>query len=209
MGAHSRGPLMALTFGISLVVACAPRPTHSDVSPPTEHRQLPSAAKALDPGFELPSGGRTPHDDDSIVILETPRGHSGVRAVLTAFFSAISRESGPDLAKTLTGNAMSHFPNGRSTAALTGWMRRFAQDDYRVVAQQRLPGPGPIETYTAGQVKRLSSLRDFHLLPEDDELLAVVQVDSVPLLGVSMLFVLRPSGDGYEIRAMYEDSARL
>jgi hypothetical protein len=202
--------LRAVASAVAVTVACTQAPAESPAAAqPDRDGERADALAELDPGFEAPPPASVGHDSDRIIVLQSPRGQSGVREALAAFFSAVARESGPDLAKTLSGNAMSHFATGRSMAALTGWMRRFAQDDYHVLEQYRLPGPAAIETYTSEEVRRLSALRDFQLQPSSDEVLAVIHVDSVPLLGNTMLFLLKPTDEGYEIRATYEDTTRL
>ncbi len=107
----------------------------------------------------------------------------------------------------MTGNAIAVFPNTTGTSAIGSWNRRFAALDYLQLRADNLYASDDIATYDARDVVRLRGVRDFHLDPTEDELLAVVPLRAAPprLLGSQMQFLLTLGPDGYRIRATYED----
>jgi len=91
------------------------------------------------------------------------------------------------------------------------WGARFKQLDYGFSGAKHPYRPDDVGLFTADELLVLAPERRFELVPDGDEVLAVVttrdrrRTPGPRHFGKRLEFVLGPAPDGYRIRRMFED----
>jgi hypothetical protein len=210
-GLALQGPLYRAFFAFTLFVAwgCqtqagahAPTPAPPLQSDPAQSRisLLPKAPKA-----QTQAQAR-----DDVVSLRVPFGRDAALRVMEAYFAAIASESNTELAGLLTEDAtITYGPQGVPGSALVGWVRRFAQLEYRGLDAKALYRRAELELYSAEDASALAEQRGFAFQPSGDQLLVRVPL-ILPSLNVKGRFgnevqmLLEPSDGTLRIRRVFE-----
>lgn len=144
-----------------------------------------------------------------MVVLQPPVPRVLARRAVQAFFAAIGRESLPELEAALGEDAtLASGPGMPPEPIAKVWAARFRQMDYGAArAPYRADAIG---LFTRAELTLLGGARSYELVPEEDELLAVVhtrgRIGGGPRHFARRLeLVLGPAASGYEIRRMFED----
>lgn len=131
---------------------------------------------------------------------------------MEAFFDAVRRESVAELSDWLAEDATISSGQGTTPESISKvWAARFKQLDYGFSGAKQPYRVDGVGLFTADELEGLSPARRFELVPEPEELLAVVntrdrrRVTGPRHFGKRLEFVLSPGEDGYRIRRMYED----
>lgn len=146
------------------------------------------------------------------VVLRLPRARQQAERVVQAFFEAIRHESVGELSRWLSDDAtISSGPGTTPESIAKVWGARFKQLDYGFSGAKQPYRPDGVGLFTADELSALAPDRHFELVPDADEVLAVVttrdrrRAPGPRHFGTRLEFVLGPALDGYRIRRMYEE----
>lgn len=146
------------------------------------------------------------------LVLRPPRARQQAERVVQAFFEAVRRESVTELSVWLSDDAtISSGPGTTPESIAKVWGARFKQLDYGFSGAKQPYRSDDIGLFTADELSTLAPERRFALVPDPDEVLAVVttrdrrRAAGPRHFGKRLEFVLAPAPDGYQIRRMYEE----
>jgi hypothetical protein len=129
-----------------------------------------------------------------------------------AFFEAVRHESVGELSRWLSEDAtISSGPGTTPESIAKVWGARFKQLDYGFSGAKQPYRADDVGLFTADELSVLAPERRFALVPDPDEVLAVVTTrdrrrsPGPRHFGKRLEFVLGPAPDGYRIRRMYEE----
>ena len=188
-----------------LVVACTPATKPAADATDTAERRAERGALWPNPTAraEAASGW---------VVLRPPRARQQAERVVEAFFDAIRHESVGELSRWLSEDAtISSGPGTTPESIAKVWGARFKQLDYGFSGAKQPYRPDDVGLFTADELLVLGPERRFELVPDADEVLAVVttrdrrRAPGPRHFGKRLEFVLGPTPEGYRIRRMYED----
>jgi hypothetical protein len=147
-----------------------------------------------------------------LTVLRPPPARQLARRAVQAFFEAIRHESVGELSAWLSEDAtISSGPGTTPESIAKVWAARFKQLDYGFSGAKQPYRADDVGLFTADELLGLAPGRRFELVPDADELLAVVttrdrrRTTGPRHFGKRLEFVLGPTADGYRIRRMYED----
>jgi hypothetical protein len=157
----------------------------------------------------LPAPARTSSVESGVLVLSTPRDPQQAQALVTAFFRAITLESGEALDRVLSNDAHLESSSGRHPAR-NAWRSRFAQFDYGALRTTPLYRAAELETYRASDQPALGLARRLPAQMQADDVfirvhLHVTHVSKTRLFADEIGFLLRPSGETYRIASISED----
>jgi hypothetical protein len=142
------------------------------------------------------------------VVLESPADPAAARAVIAAFFRALSEESATALDALLTPAAVIQSGSRREPAR-THFQMRFARLDYKGLAGEVVYRDADLELWErgAGSVESRSTAP---LVPNERELVARVRIGlswagRARLFGDELVIRLAPRGSGWAISEIVED----
>ena len=143
--------------------------------------------------------------------LTSPERASAPRAVVRRLFDAIEQESSPALSEILSENAVLLRPNKDPSSALLVWVRRFAAHDYTQSNPALLAAEPNIQVLDRDSYHQLRAIRDLHLEPGPDEVLAVVALDQAAdkLWGTQLQLILNRDSGSWRARALWEDYSQF
>ena len=146
------------------------------------------------------------------VLLRRPRARFEAERVVQAFFDAVRRESVGELSRWLAVDAtISSGPGTTPESIAKVWGGRFKQLDYSFSGAKHPFRLDDVGLFTADELAGLAPARRFTLVPDGDEVLAVVttrdrrRAQGPQHFGKRLEFVLGPTPSGYRIRRMHED----
>jgi hypothetical protein len=150
--------------------------------------------------------------DAALVVLRPPRARAQARQAVEAFFDAVRRESVAELSEWLSEDATISSGTATTPESISKvWAARFKQLDYGFSGAKQPYRVDGVGLFTAEELAGLAPERRFELVPDPEELLAVVttrdrrRAAGPRHFGKRLEFVLGPAEDGYRIRRMYED----
>jgi hypothetical protein len=190
--------------GICLIMACA---ASTKTAPPTQDgsRRTERAPVWPTPALEAQASA-------GLTVLRPPPARQLARRAVQAFFEAVRHESVGELSDWLSEDAtISSGPGTTPESIAKVWAARFKQLDYGFSGAKDPYRLDEVGLFTADELLGLAPERRFELVPDTDELLAVVTTrDRRRALGPRhfgkrLEFVLGPTAEGYRIRRMYED----
>jgi hypothetical protein len=165
---------------------------------------------AVDPELELPPASPRGTTESFVSVLSAPRDLKHATGLVAAFFRAITLESGEALDLVISSDASLDSSSGRFPAR-AAWRSRFAQFDYQSLRSASLYRDGDLETYRGSDQPKLGVQRRLPEMRADDVFvrvrLDVTQVQKTRLFADEIGFLMRPSGDGYQIVTISEDFA--
>jgi hypothetical protein len=145
-------------------------------------------------------------------VLRPPPARQLARRTVQAFFDAVRRESVGELSAWLAEDATISSGRGTTPESIAKvWAARFKQLDYGFSGAKEPYRPDDVGLFTADELVGLLPTRRFELVPDADEVLAVVttrdrrRAAGPRHFGKRLEFVLGPSSEGYRIRRMFED----
>lgn len=165
---------------------------------------------AVDPPTELPKPAPSASSADGLAVLEAPADLAAARAVVRAFFQAVTAESTERVDGLIDDAAWALIGTSGRQKARAFWRARLNALDYRSLNGQLLYRESDLETYSAEDVSRLIGRRNLGLTPHDDEVLVRVPIVT-PTSGATrffadeMLLLLRPRTNGFVIAQISED----
>jgi hypothetical protein len=191
--------------GSLLLAACT-----SAARPPSEATD--AAARRAERGALWPSPAARAEAAAGWVVLRPPRARQQAERVVQAFFEAVRHESVGELSRWLSDDAtISSGPGTTPESIAKVWGARFKQLDYGFSGAKQPYRPDDVGLFTADELSALAPERRFELVPDSDEVLAVVTTrdrrrsPGPRHFGKRLEFVLGPAPDGYRIRRMYEE----
>jgi hypothetical protein len=194
------GGLLAL-----LLPACAPA-----AQPPSD--ATGAAARRTERGALWPNPAARAEASAGWVVLRPPRARQQAERVVQAFFEAVRHESVGELSRWLSDDAtISSGPGTTPESIAKVWGARFKQLDYGFSGAKQPYRADDVGLFTADELSALAPERRFELVPDPDEVLAVVttrdrrRAPGPRHFGKRLEFVLGPAPDGYRIRRMYEE----
>lgn len=200
------GALTALV--VSACHAGAARFPTSDAPDDEAPRRAPGVA--VDPELELPEAAARGSTESFVSVLSAPRDLRRATSLVAAYFRAITAESGEALDEVLSSESTLESSSGRYPAR-SAWRSRFTQFDYQSLRNASLYRDADLETYRGRERPTLGELRRLPEMREDDVFvrvrLDVTQVQKTRLFADEIGFLMRPSGDGYQIVTISEDFA--
>jgi hypothetical protein len=195
---------------LASLAACGPRTARFPTSERSETEPVRRApGVAVDPRTELPAPSSRGESNASLLVLSAPRDVERAKALVHAFFVAITLESADALDLVLSSDAYLESSSGRNPAR-QAWRSRFAQFDYGSLRSAPLFRTSDLETYRGREHAALAATRRLppHMQPDDVFVrvhLEVTHVSKTRLFADELGFLLRPSEGGYRITTISED----
>jgi hypothetical protein len=147
-----------------------------------------------------------------LTVLTPPPARQLARRTVQAFFEAVRHESVGELSAWLSEDAtISSGPGTTPESIAKVWAARFKQLDYGFSGAKEPYRADDVGLFTADELLALAPGRRFELVPDADEVLAVVntrdrrRAAGPRHFGKRLEFVLGPTAEGYRIRRMFED----
>jgi len=205
--AGSRTSAHAFAWGLLLSLGACATPAERPAADATE-----GAERRTDRGALWPNPAMRAEASSGWVVLRPPRARQQAERVVEAFFDAVRHESVGELSRWLTDDAtISSGPGTTPESIAKVWGARFKQLDYGFSGAKQPYRADDVGLFTADELLALGSERRFELVPDADEVLAVVttrdrrRAQGPRHFGKRLEFVLGPAPDGYRIRRMYEE----
>jgi hypothetical protein len=149
---------------------------------------------------------------EGLTVLRPPPARQLARRAVQGFFEAVRHESVGELSAWLSEDAtISSGPGTTPESIPKVWAARFKQLDYGFSGAKEPYRSDDVGLFTANELLGLGRGRRFELVPDADEVLAVVttrdrrRAAGPRHFGKRLEFVLGPTADGYRIRRMFED----
>jgi hypothetical protein len=194
-----------LGVGACLAAAGCTASTKATSQPPESARRAERAPVWPAPAIEAEAGA-------GVCVLRPPPARQLARRTVQAFFDAVRKESVGELSTWLAEDAtISSGPGTTPESIAKVWAARFKQLDYGFSGAKEPYRADDVGLFTADELVGLLPARRFELVPDADEVLAVVttrdrrRAAGPRHFGKRLEFVLGPSAEGYRIRRMFED----
>jgi hypothetical protein len=194
-----------LSVGVGLVAAACTAATQPAPLAPDNARRVERSPLWPSPAVETEASA-------GLFVLRPPPARQLARRTVQAFFDAVRRESVGELSAWLAEDAtISSGPGTTPESIAKVWAARFKQLDYGFSGAKEPYRADDVGLFTADELVGLVPARRFELVPDADEVLAVVttrdrrRAAGPRHFGKRLEFVLGPSAGGYRIRRMFED----
>lgn len=205
---HFSALLIAVSAGCAHPERTPLAPSGGGATEPPSRRP---PAVAVDPSPQLPAPAKEASTQSRLVSLREPSDSRAALDVVTRFFDAALDGSLEELETLLHRDARLRAPRrGRRESIQSAWQHRFHALDYTVLRGQLVYRETDVEIYRAADVDALHPARLIALRPGEDEVVVRVPIaspshGSTRFFGDEVVFLLRPTDQGYKIGEVYED----
>lgn len=209
---RERLEIAALTAVALTLLGCARReaPDFATAPAPTEtSRHAPGVA--VDPGSALPPELEQAPAERTVAVLREPDDVARAADVIAEYFDAVLEESLPRLEVLFDENArLVTGSRGQRHSVVASWQTRLKRLDYATLKGQLIYRASDLEVYRAREIDALRPSRLLPLRGRPGEVVVRVPIaatsrGAVQFFGDEVVFLLRPTREGYKIAEVYED----